>query len=88
MQCRRLLFLAVMLAGALASISLARDGRRESITPEDVARRIRLMKALAPQDWTKIPWVASLVGARRLAAQERCPIFLFTFEGNLATGRC
>jgi hypothetical protein len=46
------------------------------------------MKALAPQDWTKIPWVASLVDARRLAAEERCPIFLFTFEGNLATGRC
>jgi hypothetical protein len=78
----------VILAGALASISFARDGRRESITPEEVARRIRQMKTLVPQDWTKIPWVASLVDARRLAAEERCSIFLFTFEGNLATGRC
>jgi hypothetical protein len=84
----RLLVLVVSLAGALASFSSARDGRGESLTPEEVARRIRQMKALAPQDWTKIPWVGSLVDARRLAAQERCPIFLFTFEGNLATGRC
>jgi hypothetical protein len=88
MRSCRLFVLGVILAGGLASISFARDGRSEPISPEEVARRIRQMKATAPLDWTKIPWVASLVDARRLAAAERCPIFLFTFEGNLATGRC
>jgi hypothetical protein len=88
MRCRRLLVLGVILAGAVGSISFARAASNELLTPEEVARRIRQMKAAAPQDWTKIPWVASLVDARRLAAKERCPIFLFTFEGNLATGRC
>ena len=84
----RIAVMAIVLAGALVSFAGAGDGRSESITPEVVARRIKEMKAQAPKDWTKVPWVASLLDARRIAREEHCPVFLFTFEGNLATGRC
>jgi hypothetical protein len=38
--------------------------------------------------WRQIPWVASLVEARRVSQRERQPLFLFTHEGNIETGRC
>jgi hypothetical protein len=60
----------------------------DQITPESIAQRIKQMKALAPRDWTKIPWTASLLDARRISRQEQRPMFLFTFEGNMSTGRC
>jgi hypothetical protein len=66
---------------------MAGDANR-ALTPEEVAERIKEMKAVAPKDWTKIPWVASLPEARRISGLEQRPIFLFTFEGNLACGRC
>ena len=80
--------MAIVVAGALVSVTRAGDGRNELMTPEIVARRIKEMKSQAPKDWTKVPWVSSLVEARRIAREEHCPVFLFTFEGNLATGRC
>ena len=88
MRHHRVAVMAIVVAGALVPLARAGDGRSESIKPEVVAQRIKQMKSLAPKDWTKIPWVSSLVNARRLAREERCPVFLFTFEGNLATGRC
>jgi hypothetical protein len=88
MRCYRAAVMAIVLAGALVSRARAGDGRNELMTPETVARRIKETKALGPKDWTKIPWAASLVDARRIAREEHCPVFLFTFEGNLATGRC
>ena len=89
MQARhRTILILVLLIWAQVPASPARDGQGDPITPEAVAQRIRQMKEIAPKDWTKIPWVASLVDARRVSKQERRPIFLFTFEGNMATGRC
>ncbi len=52
-------------------------------------RKIILLTTLiCAAAWQKIPWVASLTEARRLAEKEKIPIFLFTHDGNIETGRC
>lgn len=38
--------------------------------------------------WRKIPWTASLLAARRASQREKKPVFLFTHDGNIETGRC
>src|SRR6516164_5603943 len=37
--------------------------------------------------WRKIPWTGSLLDARRAGEREKKPIFLFTHDGNIETGR-
>jgi hypothetical protein len=51
-------------------------------------QRIKEIKASDPTGWRTIPWVPSLPAARRAAARERRPIFVFTHDGNIDTGRC
>jgi hypothetical protein len=53
-----------------------------------VAQRVRTLMDAPPQAWTQIPWAGSLAEARRLAEQENRPIFLFTEDGDMSTGRC
>jgi hypothetical protein len=56
--------------------------------PDIISRRIAQLKSPAAQAWTKISWAASLLDARRSGREERRPVFLFSYEGNLDTGRC
>jgi hypothetical protein len=51
-------------------------------------RRVEQVKQSDAKDWQKVPWVASLPEAIRLAGRESCPVFLFTHDGNIETGRC
>jgi hypothetical protein len=51
-------------------------------------RRVEEVKRSDDRAWQKIPWVASLPEAIRLAGREGRPVFLFTHDGNLETGRC
>ena len=53
-----------------------------------IRERVEQVKRSNSEAWQKIPWVASLTEARRLAEKERIPIFLFTHDGNIETGRC
>ncbi len=48
----------------------------------------RLHAGAAGGDWKHIPWVASLAEARRCSQQEHAPVFLFTHDGNMESGRC
>ena len=58
-------------------------------TSEDAIRkRLKEIKASDNQAWRKIPWSASLLDARRVSADEKRPVFLFTHDGNIDTGRC
>ena len=52
------------------------------------ARQIGLIKESDTTDWQRIPWAASLLDAERAAKDENRPVFLFTHDGNLDTGRC
>jgi hypothetical protein len=51
-------------------------------------RQVERIRDSDTSDWQRIPWAGALTEARRLAQREGRPIFLFTMEGNLDTGRC
>ncbi len=55
---------------------------------EAIRKAIDRVKQSADRRWEKIPWQASLVEARKTSTAEKRPIFLFTLEGNVASGRC
>jgi hypothetical protein len=60
----------------------------ERLDEAGIKRRIEQIKDSDTNAWRKIPWSKSLLGARRASAREKQPIFLFTHDGNLETGRC
>jgi hypothetical protein len=53
-----------------------------------VREKVRQIKESDTQGWRKIPWTGSLLDARQISRKENQPIFLFTLDGNLDTGRC
>jgi hypothetical protein len=53
-----------------------------------IHRQIERIKDSEVNAWRKIPWTASLLTARRASEREKQPVFLFTYCGNLSTGRC
>lgn len=62
-----------------------------SAAPRDEAsirKQIEQIKDSDTNAWRKIPWTASLLEARRVSEKEKQPIFLFTHDGNIETGRC
>jgi len=55
---------------------------------EEIHERVEKVKTSEPAGWTQIPWTASILEARRLSQAENQPVFLFTHDGNIETGRC
>ena len=53
-----------------------------------IKQRIEHIKDSDTNAWRKIPWTASLLAARRASEREKQPLFLFTHDGNIETGRC
>ncbi len=53
-----------------------------------IRKQIERIKAREVNGWRKIPWTPSLLAARRISEREKQPIFLFTYDGNIETGRC
>jgi hypothetical protein len=74
---------AVLAVAAALAAGPARE--RDEAWIKERAREVRESDTRA---WEKIPWAASLLEARRLSEKERRPVFLFTHDGNLETGRC
>jgi hypothetical protein len=71
-------------------ISLAARPARGEDGPDEawIKRRVDEVKKAEINGWRKIPWVSSLLEARRLSEQEKKPVFLFSHDGNIETGRC
>ena len=74
---------AVLLLGMFA-LTAGADDHDEAW----VQRRIQQIKDAEPTAWRRIPWTASLLDARRASQKESRPVFLFTHDGNIDTGRC
>jgi hypothetical protein len=53
-----------------------------------VKRQVEAIRRSDTTGWARIPWVASLTTARQISAKEKQPVFLFTLDGNMETGRC
>jgi hypothetical protein len=76
--------LALSLAAICCTCVIARAADRDE---EWIKRQIAQLRPAAPLEaW--IAWTSSLLEARRLSQNEHRPVFLFSFEGNLFTGRC
>jgi hypothetical protein len=73
------LFIA-LLSALLVSVALGDEAA--------IRKQIERMRATEVNAWRKIPWTESLLAARRTSEREKRPIFLFTYDGNLSTGRC
>ncbi len=66
---------------ALAAPAAERDA--------DWARqRVAAIRKSDTDDWRRIPWSATVPEAVRLARREGRPLFLFSHDGNIDTGRC
>lgn len=74
---------ALLTLGALAPATRA-DDADEAHT----LRQIQRIKDSDNTEWRRIPWAGSLLDAERAAKHENRPVFLFTYDGNIDTGRC
>jgi hypothetical protein len=74
-----MLFVA-LLAALLVSAAVADEAA--------IHKQIERIKDNEVNAWRKIPWTASLLAARRASEREKRPIFLFTYDGNIESGRC
>ncbi len=75
--------LAVLAAGVVLTAA-----RAEEHDEAWVARQVKQVRQSDTTGWASIPWVASLTEARRVSGEEKKPVFLFTLDGNIETGRC
>ena len=78
---------SVMLA-ALACGLAAATVRADRFDEAGIKRQVEKVKAAEINGWRKIPWVSTLLEARRLGAKEKKPVFMFSHDGNIETGRC
>lgn len=76
--------MSALLAAMLAVTAVFAAERDEA----SIQKKIERIKATEVNTWRKIPWTASLLEARRVSEREKQPIFLFTYDGNIETGRC
>ena len=51
-------------------------------------QRVEQVKKSDTTAWRKVPWAGELLEARRASEREKRPLFLFTLDGNMDTGRC
>jgi hypothetical protein len=73
---------------ALLGLTVALTAAPEEHSEAWLRQRVRAVKASDTTAWRKVPWSSSLLEARRASARERRPLFLFTHDGNLDSGRC
>ena len=59
-----------------------------ALSPEEMRARAAELRRGDADAWRALPWLPSLPEAIALAAREKRPLFVFSFEGNLDTGRC
>jgi hypothetical protein len=77
---RRNIFLTAALTATFVSAALGDEAA--------IRKQIERIKGREVNAWRKIPWTASLLAARRTSEREKQAIFLFTYDGNIETGRC
>ena len=70
---------------AMLAVLAVSAGERDAAS---IQKRIDAIKGSDNNAWRKIPWFSSLLAARRAGEREKHPLFLFTHDGNIDTGRC
>jgi len=74
---------------ALVVLALAAQEKAAPRSPAWVDSRIaEIQPAAAERKFDTIAWVPSIKEALRLAKQHARPIMMFTYDGQIQTGRC
>jgi hypothetical protein len=73
---------------ALVSNLTAVDRCVRSDTTNYVAKSLSRLKTKDQTAWRSIPWVSNLLQGSRLSQEEKYPLLVFLYSGNLKTGRC
>jgi hypothetical protein len=88
MRLAKVVFAAVALAGASSSAQDKTRVKPDTITPERFERLHRIIRPHADEwKWAQIPWVLTITEARKKAAQEGKPVFIWTMAGE-PLGQC
>jgi hypothetical protein len=82
----------LLLCGSF-SLGASLQGQEPAISDKDLVAQVDTRLAewwLKPdeQRFDQIGWAADVRTARRLAAEANRPLFLFTMDGRVNTGRC
>jgi hypothetical protein len=76
------------LASLLLALLCLASTHAEERTEEWVQKRVRFIRASDTEAWRRIPWAASLSAAAAAGRREGRPLFVFSHDGNIDTGRC
>ncbi len=80
---------SLLLTSTLSLASRLGAAVKDSKLAEWVQTRVHaLLPTKAERRWDEVGWTKNLVSAARLARQHRRPVFLFTHDGRVSTGRC
>jgi len=77
-----------MTAAGLLLGTFVLAGRAEERDEAWALRRVKQIQEADSTAWRRIPWTASLGEARQASQRENRPVFLFSHDGNIDTGRC
>lgn len=89
---RQLLFAIVVFAFVLPVLPAGNEARAQladKFLPTWVARRAKiLISTYAERPFEKIGWTKDLATSLQMAKESGRPVFLFTHNGRMYTGRC
>ncbi|MEO8595793.1 MAG: hypothetical protein ABI759_20905 [Candidatus Solibacter sp.] len=75
----------VLAAGAIAAENWLKDDR----LVEAIQKKVREIQPTREEKrFDEIGWASSIVEARAISQKTNRPLFLFTYNGNIDTGRC
>ena len=73
------------IAGAMAAENWLKDDK----LVESVQKKVReIQPSREERRFDEIGWAPSIVEARAISQKINRPVFLFTYNGNIDTGRC
>jgi hypothetical protein len=74
---------------ALAAAAAAENWLKDDKLVESVQKKVReIQPSREEKRFDEIGWARSIVEARAISQKLNRPMFLFTYNGNIDTGRC
>ncbi|MEO8371191.1 MAG: hypothetical protein ABI806_18550 [Candidatus Solibacter sp.] len=85
----RRLHLTIGFVLAIAGATAAEIWLKDDKLVEAVQKKVReIQPSREEKRFDEIGWAASIVEARAISQKTNRPLFLFTYNGNIDTGRC
>jgi hypothetical protein len=85
----RRLHLTIGFVLALAGATAAENWLKDDKLVEGVQKKVReIQPSREEKRFEEIGWAPSIVAGRALSQKLNRPLFLFTYNGNIDTGRC